>query len=73
MNITHAVHTCYEFYEHSAFVVCMRFCEFVNAFESVRNCLRVCVMHNIKFFKVKNEPPFGESWLRAWNHTESDV
>ena len=44
---------------------CVHKCEFVNACESVRNCLRVCVMHNIKFFKVKNEPPFGESWLRT--------
>ena len=44
---------------------CVHKCEFVNACDSVRNCLRVCVMHNIKFVKVKNEPPFGESWLRA--------
>ena len=65
MNITHAVHNCYELYEHSACCACVHKCEFVNARESVRNRLRVCVMHNIKFFKVKNEPPFGESWLRA--------
>ena len=49
-----------------SFHVCVHARVFVHAYESGRNYIHAC---NKKFFEgimlVKNEPPCGESWLRA--------
>ena len=49
-----------------SFRVCIHACVFVHAYESGRNYMHAC---NKKFFEgimlVENEPPSGESWLRA--------
>ena len=50
-----------------SFRVCVHARVAMNAYESGRKCIHV---RNKKFFEgimlVENEPPCGESWLRAW-------